>query len=195
MKDLMLLFSNPVFQSDIDISGINLADIDWIQNHQNFISESQNILDQPEFSILLPRIQNAVHEYFYGVLKAQSYVEIYVTESWINKSIRGQGHHRHCHPNSIVSGIVYLEGDTDSGTTVFHKNQYDIIEYDTVESNLFNSRTWGIRPPNGSIVLFPSGLEHFVEEYHGDDPRITLSFNTFIKGPINKNTLKKLNIE
>ena len=195
MKDLMLLFSSPVFQSDIDISNLDLGNTSWIRNHHNWISESQTVLDQPEFSKFKEDIVNAINEYFYGILKAQSYVDIFITESWLNKTVRGQSHHRHCHPNSIVSGIVYLGGDVDSGTTVFYNNRYDMIEYDTVESNLFNSRTWGIRPRNGSIVLFPSGLEHFVEEYHGDNPRITLSFNTFIKGDINQSPLKKLSIK
>jgi uncharacterized protein (TIGR02466 family) len=194
MKDLTLIFSSPIFQTDIDTSGISLVDVDWTRNYQNFISSSQNVLDLPEFSNLSKNIEQAVNEYFYGILKAQSYVEIYITESWFNKTIRGQSHHRHCHPNSIVSGIVYLEGDLDSGTTVFYNNRYDVVEYDTVESNLFNSRTWGIRPRNGTIVLFPSGTEHFVEEYHGDDPRVTLSFNTFIRGEINQSPLKKLKI-
>lgn len=195
MKDLITLFSKPIFQSEINIDNLDLKNINWIKNYQNWISDDQKILEKAEFTTLKENIQSVINEYFYGIMRAQSYIEISITESWFNKTDQGQSHHRHWHPNSVLSGIVYLTGDTETGLTRFITSQYETIEYDIVEANIFNSRTWGIRPENGSIVLFPSNVEHFVEEYKGIEPRISLSFNTFVSGTINKNPLTKLNID
>lgn len=195
MNNIVTLFSKPIYQSELQIDEINLEKINWITNYKNWISDDQQILERPEHSELKKVVLQSVREYFYGILRAQSYVDIVITESWFNKTEKGQSHHRHWHPNSILSGIFYIQGDLETGITRFITSQYDTIEYDTIESNIFNSRTWGIRPKNKNIILFPSNVEHFVEEYYGDIPRITLSFNTFVKGEISKNPLTKLNLD
>ena len=39
----------------------------------------------------------------------------------------------------------------------------------------------------GDIVLFPSSLTHMVETKEGDNTRVSLAFNVFIKGTIGNN--------
>jgi hypothetical protein len=49
----------------------------------------------------------------------------------------------------------------------------------------FNSQTWSYGVETGDIVLFPSQLVHNVEQVkeHTDrTQRVSLSFNTFLKG-------------
>ncbi len=120
--------------------------------------------------------------------------EIYITESWMNKTEKGQSHHRHWHPNSILSGIVSISTEAAGGATIFITSGYDTIEYDIIEPNLYNSKRWGINLNSGDMLIFPSAVEHLVEEYQGDTPRITLSFNTFVKGFVNKSPLTRLKI-
>jgi uncharacterized protein (TIGR02466 family) len=193
-KTLWPLFSKPIFKTYVDLESLDLSNVKWAQNYNNWISDNQRIIEQPEFEKIAEQVYHNVCEYFYGVMRASNDVEIYITESWLNKTEKGQVHHRHWHPNSILSGIVYLQGDPTSGRTSFITSQFDTLEYTIEESNLYNSRTWSVDPEVGSMLVFPSNVEHLVEEYLGEEPRITMSFNTFIRGDINKDPLLQLSI-
>jgi uncharacterized protein (TIGR02466 family) len=193
-KELWPLFSKPIFRTPIDLSNLDLSKIKWARNYNNWISENQNVLDQPDFQNLRESVYGGLSEYFYGVMNASNNVEIYITESWFNKTEKGQSHHRHWHPNSLVSGIVYIASEGTSGSTRFITSQFDTIEYNISESNIYNSRSWGIIPEVNTMMLFPSNVEHLVEEYLGESPRITLSFNTFVKGNINVDPLTRLSL-
>lgn len=192
MAELIPLFSNPVFVSEIDNLSLDFSKIKWAKNYNNFISESQNVLEDREFSKLLPSISAAITEFFYGVMSVSQNTEIFITESWLNKTENGQSHHRHWHPNSVISGIVYLEGDETSGHTRFITSRYDQLEFEIENPNIYNSKSWSIQPIKNRILLFPSHIEHLVEEYQGVTSRITLSFNTFVRGTINSSPLTRL---
>jgi hypothetical protein len=45
--------------------------------------------------------------------------KIYITQVWTNKSNYGEFHHKHMHPNSLVSGIFYLNDFEKGGDTKF----------------------------------------------------------------------------
>jgi uncharacterized protein (TIGR02466 family) len=193
-KMLWPLFSKPVFKTFVDTATVDLSSVKWGRNYQNFISASQNILNEPGFETLAENVYSGLAEYFYGVMAAKDDVEIYITESWLNKTEKGQSHHRHWHPNSLISGVLYLDSEGDTGRIRFITSQYDTIEYSMADSNLYNSRSWSITPEPGSMLLFPSSVEHLVDEYQSDTPRISLSFNTFVRGNINSDPLTRLSI-
>jgi len=188
------LFAKPIFKRPVDISGLDLSSVKWARNYNNWISETQNVLAEPEFKNLAEAVYDGLCEYFYGVMQAKDTVEIYFTESWFNKTEKGQMHHRHWHPNSIISGIVYLASEGTSGGTKFITSQYDTIEYGIQNANIYNSRSWTVDPEVGTMILFPSNVEHMVQEYLGDTPRITLSFNSFVRGNVNTDPLTRLSL-
>jgi uncharacterized protein (TIGR02466 family) len=190
-EQLIPLFAKPMFKTTIDLN-LDMSNIEWLENYNNSISSSQQVLDTKEFAQIKQAIMEKVQSYFYGIINASPECEIYITESWVNKTEKGQSHHRHWHPNSILSGIVSLATDNQGGATVFITSSFDTLEYDIIESNLYNSKRWGINLAPGEMLIFPSSVEHLVEEYQGDSPRITLSFNTFLRGTINKHPLTKL---
>lgn len=193
-REVIPLFCRPVYKTQIDISGIDLSDIKWGKNYFNWISEDQTVLNDPKYQILAERVYQELCEFFYGVMQAREHISIAFTESWFNKTERGQRHHRHWHPNSIYSGIVYLAGDETEGRTRFISSQYETVEYNTANSNIYNSKSWSIDPVVGNMLIFPSNVEHLVEDYNSDTPRITLSFNTFLQGVINQDPLTRLTL-
>jgi uncharacterized protein (TIGR02466 family) len=193
-KTLWPLFSKPIFKTSLDVSSLDLSKVEWTENYNNCISKSQNILEQPEFEKISQASFDGVCEYFYGIMRANQKAEIAITESWLNKTEKGQIHHRHYHPNSIFSAIVYLDSEGESGQTKFITSEYQTIEYDIDESNLYNSKSWSITPKVGDMLIFPSSVEHMVTEYQGNTPRVTLSFNTFLRGQINSLPLTRLSI-
>lgn len=193
-KALWPLFSKPVFKAPVDVSGLDLSNIKWAKNYNNWISESQRIIEQPGFENLAQGAYNNICEYFYGIMQVKEDVEIYITESWLNKTEKGQSHHRHWHPNSVLSAVVYIDGEGETGRTKFITSQYDMLEYGMRESNLYNSKSWSVAPETGTMVVFPSNVEHLVDPYDGDKPRITLAINTFVRGPINSDPLVRLTL-
>jgi uncharacterized protein (TIGR02466 family) len=193
--ELIPLFSKPILRSTVKVDSLDLSEIKWAKNYQNWISESQNILSLDPFKELAVEIGSRVADYFYGVMNVTLDTEIYITESWLNKTEKGQSHHRHWHPNSILSGVVNIAGEVDKGGQLkLITSLYDTLEFEINQANLYNSKSWGFPPEPGNIVIFPSNVEHLVESYEGDSPRITLSFNTFVRGKINNLPLTRLSI-
>jgi hypothetical protein len=68
-------------------------------------------------------------------------------------------------------------------TIYFYKDSYERIFIPAKEFNLFNSTSWWFETGTNDLVLFPSNLTHMVEKVVGKE-RISLSFNTFLKGYI-----------
>lgn len=189
------LFSCPVMHSQLDITSLDLSNIQWGNNYTNKISSNQTVLELPEFAELKKLCQQALEEYFYGVMSVSKDTEIYITESWFNMTEDGEVHHRHWHPNSVVSGVVFLQTDIDQGGEIMLiTSKYEQLEFEVVEPNIYNSKSWSLPPLPGTALLFPSSAEHLVEPYRGKTPRISLAFNSFVKGDINKLNLTKLKI-
>lgn len=191
------LFANPVFSVNLlgrynqDNLVTEIANTSWSENYSNSMSSNTDWLDGKEIKTI---IEAELNYYFYEVLQVVPDTEIYITESWANKSMPDEQHHRHNHPNSIVSGVFYIDTDEHTGNIVFNTGQYSQIEFQVKESNIYNSKTWSFAPMIGTLILFPSSLEHSVTKNLSKKDRISISFNTFIKGNISKTPLASLKI-
>lgn len=185
MADLIPLFSKPVYVANNSNLKFDISAVEWIQNYTNFTSKNRNILPSIADANTIGHLQQAIADFFYGVLGVQQSTEIYITESWLNKNLPGEHHHRHWHPNSIISAVVCLSATEDTGALTFITSAYESIEFETTQANVYNSKSWSIKLKPNDIVLFPSSVEHLVERNSSDTERITLSFNTFVKGNIN----------
>ena len=63
------------------------------------------------------------------------------------------------------------------------------------EFNLYNSRSWFFPVETNQIILFPSSTTHSVGQKKGNNTRLSLAFNVFIKGKIGSNFgLTELNL-
>jgi len=113
-------------------------------------------------------------------------VQLYITQSWTNLTKKGEFHHMHNHQNSIISGVFYFEGNKDDVIEFYNPNPWlgDRWAVDAKANNDFNSQTWWWPADIGTLILFPSQLEHAVPEVEGDRDRYSMSFNTFFRGQI-----------
>ena len=93
----------------------------------------------------------------------------------------------HAHPNSLISGVFYINSDDKFDKIKLFKQQYETIQLEIKEWNIWNSKSWWFPVKTGDIILFPSSLTHMVENKQGDNTRISLAFNVFIKGIIGNN--------
>jgi uncharacterized protein (TIGR02466 family) len=106
-------------------------------------------------------------------------VNIQITQSWININKRGESHHLHRHPNSLLSGVFFIEAD-DEDTICFQSfaPHYTIALEGEIKNNYNSDLYWMQSTPN-TLLLFPSTLAHFVPKTNSER-RISLSFNTWI---------------
>jgi len=149
----------------------------------SFRSNNTYILDTKELKKFKKVLQKYVEDYFYSVLHVKKNQCFYITQSWINYGSPGASLHFHHHPNSILSGVFYFhEKNTPiifEKAGLFPGFEFNADKYDSV-----NSESYSIEGTRHKLILFPSSLRHGVSRNNSDETRISLSFNTFIKGKI-----------
>ena len=166
---------------------------DRVINHGNTHTNDHYILDNPELSELKKNLTEKVNLYFRDVYKIDEDIKIYITISWVNYTETGEYHHSHNHPNSVISGVYYIETD-ESDTITFSTpwlNKLTMFMNPT-EYNQWNSEEWWYPTRKNTLLLFPSKLTHHVDQVKSDKTRISLAFNTFIKGKIGGSNLSEL---
>ena len=152
-------------------------------NMGNRTSIERFVLRNPALVDLKNFIQKSVDEYFNEIVAPSKDASLYVTQSWLNYTDKNQWHHSHEHPNSILSGVFYVQS-TSVDKIYFEDIKYRQIEFPTEKYNLFNSKSWWIEATQGRLVIFPSSLRHNVSQVETDTTRVSLSFNTFARGTI-----------
>lgn len=154
------------------------------RNEGNLVGCDSYILKRKCFAKLKKEIQARVEDYFLEVINPLNKVKPYITQSWLNWTTNNQFHHMHAHPNSIVSGVLYIDADPNSDKITFYTTKYNQIELQIKEANLFNSGSWCFPVHSGMLIMFPSHLTHKVEFKETSNLRISLAFNVFAKGTI-----------
>ena len=140
-------------------------------------------------------IEDSVSEYFKATINPKHNVSLRITQSWCNYSEQGQFHHKHAHPNSFISGVFYVQANPND-KIYFYRDGWQQIKLPPQEWNAYNSESWWLEAGTGYLYLFPSSLTHMVPTIDHAETRISLSFNTFLKGTIGDNgSLTELLIE
>lgn len=153
------------------------------QNVGNTTSADRKILEHKQFKELRKFIDSSIHEYFDEIYKPEFDVKLRITQSWLNYTEPGQYHHKHAHPNSVLSAVFYVDADPEVDKIYFYPPQsYKQINFKPRDWNLFNSESWWLPVESGSLVVFPSHFEHSVEVKSGTNTRISLALNTFPTG-------------
>ena len=111
--------------------------------------------------------------------------ELEVTESWVNFSQKGVGHHIHNHFNSVVSGTFYMDlEENQGGQVVMVDNRTKSSIQHRAEPNYHNVTEIYVTPKKYDLLIFPSYMYHWVTPNTGENTRKSLAFNTFYNKPI-----------
>ena len=132
---------------------------------------------------ILPAIEQVITDMNWEKQKQS----ININSMWAIINTGGAANHRHQHSNCTISGAYYVRAPKNSG---------DIVVYDprpapaytypiAVNPNLLNAQVNGISPKEGALVLFPSYLDHSVNENLSNEERIVISFNITIQSKSN----------
>ena len=102
-----------------------------------------------------------------------------ITACWANISARGASHRVHNHPNNFLSGVYYVQTQSGADTLNFHdpRNQTGIIRPPVTELTEENTDQVVVKVRNGTLLIFPSYLQHSVDPNTSNETRISVSFN------------------
>ena len=191
------IFPTPIYTTKID-RGFTKQELNFVKqqkkhctNNQGNINTKDNyILNRKEFKNIKKFLDKHCKDYLDTIICPKNNIELYITQSWLNYTEANQYHHRHEHPNSVVSGVLYFDSDIKNDKILFSNSRgYQQIspEIDKTKFNLWNSGTWFFPVETGNLFMFPSSTTHQVETKKGNNTRISLAFNTFYKGSIGSN--------
>lgn len=195
------IFPTPLYLSNLnrklttsELKFIDKNKKDYYKNEGNITSSNNYILNEKTFKRLKLDLDLRIDDYFNKVICPSDNITPYITQSWLNYTEKKEYHHKHAHPNSLVSGVLYLNCDEKFDKIIFFKNNsYNTIQPEYKNFNLWNSDTWYIPVKTGDIIMFPSSLTHMVETKEGNNTRVSLAFNVFVKGSFgNEKKLTKL---
>ena len=161
-----------------------LLNQDQNPNASNTTSVDRNLLENTKLSSLRKFVETSLDEYIKEICSPAQDIKLRITQSWASYTKPGQHHHKHFHPNSLISGVFYVKTNKDSDRIYFYRDGYQQIKLPVDQWNLFNSDSWWLTAETVQLLLFPSFLTHMVETVEGDDTRVSLSFNTFPVGYI-----------
>ena len=190
------LFPTPVYMNSIDrpftkqeFKFVKDQKKHCVNNVGNINTKDNYILNRKEFKNIKKFLDQCCKDYLERIISPKNNIELYITQSWLNYTEENQYHHKHEHPNSIVSGVLYFDCDKENDKITFSNPRgYQQIKPEVDQFNIWNSYTWWFGLETGQLVMFPSSTTHQVETKKGNNTRISLAFNTFYKGTIGSNS-------
>lgn len=182
--DIFTLFPVPLFKANFgsteeELKLIKTLAYEYQPNNGNQRSKNSYLLALKGMEKLSVFIAAQLKMYAQQILATPE--TLLVTQSWANRNPQGSTHHEHIHPNSIVSGVLYLDKSNNLPPIQFSRDQFMPIRLKSTKMNYFNSTSFLMRPEEGNLILFPSTLRHSVPINTEENTRHSISFNTFAK--------------
>ena len=103
--------------------------------------------------------------------------------AWVNINYPNSYNILHSHPNSHLSGVMWIKSPKDCGVISFdnpngHQTYTEINSYNQeFNDQFFIHHSYWLPPIEGRMIIFPSHLQHEVRENNSNEDRISVSFN------------------
>jgi len=210
MEELIPLFATPLYIKTLGVE-LPIEETKLIMETEEYIrvpanngwrTNNSSLLDKPEYKSLKAIIDYYMEYYVYDIVKMDPNLKLRMMASWCVMHKKGDWAHRHSHPNSVFSGVLYLKADPNAGEIEFIKSIGTLNLFSpailpkVVEYNVYNSSSWTVAPIDSMLIIFPSCLEHAVNPSRSDEDRFVIAFNYYPTGPIGaENGLSKLHFD
>jgi len=191
------IFPTPIYMTNMD-RPFTKQELQFVEEQKNHCTKNEGnintkdnyILNRKELKNIKKIIDIACEDYLQKIIcPKEKNLKLYITQSWLNYTETNQFHHKHEHPNSVISGVLYFDSDKDNDMIKFFSNtKYQQIKPEIDQYNIWNSSSWWFPVETGQLVMFPSSTTHQVDTKQGTNTRISLAFNTFYKGTIGSNS-------
>jgi uncharacterized protein (TIGR02466 family) len=207
--DVLPMFATPLSRSRLNNISQEVRDFvvkqDYVRMPSNDgdYSVNKHILECPELADLKAEIQSHASLFTHEFLGVDNKFNFQITNSWIVKHHKGDSGGKHRHVNSLLSAVLYIDTDNDTGDILFHKEDNlanvftDVIKVEykaDVDLNIYNTQVFRIRPQNNMLVMFPSWVRHSVLENESDKTRYCIAMNFFPKGTFGESEIDQLTI-
>jgi len=151
-------------------------DLPTLESGQGWQS-AQTLHQLDEFQDLVSCVSNVAKSILRFLRIGQEAFEI--TGCWATVLAAGAIHKTHSHPNNFLSGVYYVRIHPGADTINFHdpRSQTRIIRPPVVELTAENTDQVVVSVTNGTLLMFPSYLEHSVDSNMSTEERISISFN------------------
>ena len=190
---MMNMFAVPLYRSSLK-RAFTAEEVRFFQNElrdpvlsiSNSSSKNKNVLGAAEMQKIRAVLQENLDNFFRIVFNTSNDVQLKITQSWLTSSVKGQSHHAHTHPNSIVSGVLYINLAPHDGISFYRNEDNQWYELLRKEDSYYNAYRYFIQTSVGDIVLFPSNVQHGVQQVTENIERVSLSFNRFFSGEMGR---------
>lgn len=170
------MYSYIKFNQENDEIGISKSNVKGWHSKDFNLNEKE---PQSFISFILPAIEQVMNDMNWEKEKQTAKIN----NMWAIINTGGSANLRHQHGNSTISGAYYVRAPINSGDIVFYDPRPAPVysHPNIVNPNLLNAQVNGINPKEGALILFPSYLDHSVNENQSDKERIVISFNIKIQ--------------
>ena len=150
-----------------------------------------NMHELPQFKEISDWISKQVNRVKTDGLFLKEETDLLLDNMWANINKRWDYNVKHAHPHSNISGVYYVTVPEPKAKIWFHDpvhSRYMIELHHDDEKTKNMPEFWSnvhYEPVPGKLILFPSYLEHTVEQNLSNENRISISFN-FVQADINK---------
>ena len=143
---------------------------------QGWQSES-SLHQRQELNDLVSCVNSAAQSVLRFLKIGESAIDI--TGCWATVLRKSAEHRIHTHPNNFLSGVYYLRTHQGADTINFHdpRSQAGIIRPPVMELSAANTDQVVVNVMNGTLLMFPSYLQHSVAPNMSEEERISISFN------------------
>jgi hypothetical protein len=153
---------------------------------RSYIHPEATLQAVPELDALHDWMETCLNEVRANVgWREETVRDLAISQSWLNRSDVGELHHRHHHPLSILSGILYL---SEPSVTRFIAPSIwalpRVLAPDKTSGQQVTHHDFSGR--SGEFVVFPSTLKHEVGPNLEPHARITLSVNSWFRGAVGR---------
>ena len=192
---IIQLFPISIYQGEVTFSdelvvylkGLDQDKIEYNGSYSGNITNDKQVLNHDICAPLKEQVQAGIDEFLFDYFKMKFDGKFFVHRSWVLEHKTGHWSQKHTHPNSILSGVLYLDVPEGSGEIQFDKpeNYHNWINTDTLrfmveEFHQHNCDIWRIFPHTGAMLIFPSHLKHSVMANQAKESRWSLSFDCFL---------------
>tara|TARA_X000001036_G_scaffold50588_4_gene40344 strand:+ start:2413 stop:3042 length:630 start_codon:yes stop_codon:yes gene_type:complete len=156
----------------------NVLKEEWQRNDNNYFTQDTFLHKKQQYEQLISWFNDCL-QYTAQRKRYMFRGKFTITQCWANKTTTNGSHHIHNHPNSLLSGIFYLNDSTP--TRFLQPLVWDVPLIQTMNDE---STTSTVQSECGKLLIFPSTLLHGTDAHTTTEDRYSMSFNTFIQGEL-----------
>ena len=166
-----------------DSAGQNWSDEAGYKGYTSYASLNELPMPSPIFAELCTRLEPHMLEFAQSLDFDMRGHKPIVDSIWINVLEPGGTHTGHIHPNSVISGTIYVDVPEGASAIRFEDPRLAMMMAAPprkAKANAHNRSFINVQPSPGTVLLWESWLRHEVPVNMAREDRISISFNAVL---------------